>query len=244
MKTPVSLSFIKGEIQWWARLSGGTRAAQGAAEPRGGSRGTCYSPRVQTKGHKAEHRGTHILARNMDEESSEMGRNDGTHRLGEVRKDPRILKILEIGLEGEPGPHMSLENGNTNISGSVRPQENTRPNGEESFRRHLDFGQESSSKSMRCMDLLVTLNNFDKDFSRDTIAKLLENVMCKENLRHNRCTKKRQTFRLPKRIREIRKAFNSERQEAVVIEKETTKAIQMEVGKLTREQSEALEVQM
>lgn len=90
--------------------------------------------------------------------------------------------------------------------------------------------------------MLATLNNFDKDFARDTIAKLLENVMCKENMRRNRCVRKRQPSRLPKCIRKIRKVLCREEQEPLLIEKDTTEAVQIEVGKLTRDQTEALEI--
>lgn len=95
-------------------MSGDIRAA---AVFEGGSNGTCCPLSGEIEGYKAKQGGTRILARNMDEESSKMGRNEGTRGLGEVGEDPSTLKIHEIGLEGEPGPYMSLEKDNTNISG-------------------------------------------------------------------------------------------------------------------------------
>lgn len=91
------------------------------------------------------------------------------------------------------------------------PQEENRTKGEESSRRHLDFGEESCKKNLEYTGLLETLNNrFDKKFARGTIIKLLENVMCKEIRRQTRHVKKRQPSRLPKRIREIRGALNGD----------------------------------
>lgn len=69
------------------------------------------------------------------------------------------------------------------MSELTTPQEDNRPKGKGSSRKHLDFGKESSNKNMEYTGLLATLNKFDKDFVRGTIAKLLENVMCKENRR-------------------------------------------------------------
>lgn len=116
----------------------------------------------------------------------------------------------------------------------ARPQEDNRPNGEGNSRRYLDFGQESPNKNMEYTGLLATLNNFDKNFARDTIAKLLKNIICKENLRLTRQTQKRQPSRLAKRIREIRKALNGERQETVLIESETKEIWEFKIRHWTR----------
>lgn len=51
------------------------------------------------------------------------------------------------------------------------------------------------------MGFLTTLKNLDKDFVRDTIVKLLENVMKGEQSTTTRKQRRRQASRLPKRIR-------------------------------------------
>lgn len=62
--------------------------------------------------------------------------------------------------------------------------------------------------------------------------------MCKESQRHNRCVRKRQPYILLKRIREIRKALNGERQGTVITGNETSGI------ELTQDQTEAPEAQM
>lgn len=85
-----------------------------------------------------------------------------------------------------------------------------RQKGEGSSRRILDFGQELGTNSVDYTGLLATLNNIDKDFTRDAMTKLLENIICKGSLRQPRQTRRRQPSKLLKRIRETRKALKGE----------------------------------
>lgn len=85
--------------------------------------------------------------------------------------------------EGERDPQKNLEKQNNIMIELTTPQEVKRLKGERSSIRHLDFREESSNKNLEYMGPLVTLKRFDKDFARYTIAKFLENVMCKENRR-------------------------------------------------------------
>lgn len=74
------------------------------------------------------------------------------------------------------------------------------------------------------------------------MAKLLENIMTKENQRQNRRIRRIQPSKLPKYIREARKELGEEGQETLLIKKDTMVTTQWEIEKLAVDQTETTEL--
>lgn len=118
------------------------------------------------------------------------------------------------GLHGAGNNNNQGEKNDTRVAErtSESQGEDAFPVGEGGAKKKLQFEEGENSTSTHhtdCSGLLATLKNLDNEFSRDTISKLLENIMRKENKKTVLHPKRRQASCLPKWIREKRKYMES-----------------------------------